>query len=651
MGTLLMTKQTVDVFTPGRVCLFGEHSDWAGAYRRFNSEIPPGDVIIAGTNQGLHARACASDKGFCMRSTLNDGRVEEACVPMDTDALLKVAQSGGFFSYAAGVAYYMLTFYHVGGIEIDNYLTDLPVKKGLSSSAALCVLVARAFDRVYDLKMTVRAEMEAAYQGEILTPSRCGRMDQGCAFGQVPVKMTFDGDLLRTKELRVGDHIRILVGDLKGSKDTIRILGDLNRAYPFAEDDTGRAVQAYLGAINRALVDRAAQALRAGDAEALGKLMSEAQAEFDRHLMPACPKELTAPKLHAVLADSRIEQWAFGGKGVGSQGDGCVQFVVRGEEERQALANYLHETYGMDCFPLDLVPPKAVRKAVIPAAGLGSMMYPATKAVRRELFPVVTPDGICKPVLLSAVEEALAAGIEEIAIIVRPGEQDLFRTLFQTPPAPAYAAHVPNEARPYLDGLSEIGESVTLITQEEPLGFGHAIACAQDWAEGEPVLVLLGDHLYITTGDQTASRQLVDAYAEHRCPVVGLARASSADVAHYGTFAGEWDDDGHRLLTINEVAEKPTEDHARRHLRTRSLPEGQFLCAYGQYVIDAGVFACLQELINTGCESVELTTAFRLARQAGNVLGVVVDGERHDAGRPETYIASLVAYAGGGAKA
>ncbi len=643
-----MTTQTVDIFTPGRVCLFGEHSDWAGAYRRFNSAIAPGEVIIAGTNQGLHARARTSDRGFCMRSTLNDGGVEEICVPMDADRLLEVAQGGGFFSYAAGVAYYLLTFYHVGGIEIDNYRTDLPVKKGLSSSAALCVLVARAFDRVYDLKMTVRAEMEAAYQGEILTPSRCGRMDQGCAFGQVPVRMTFDGDLLRTRELRVGAHIRLLIGDLKGSKDTIRILGDLNKAYPFAEDDTAKAVQRYLGTLNREVVERAAAILRAGDAAGLGALMNEAQSAFDAHLMPACPKELTAPKLHAVLKDPQLSAWTYGGKGVGSQGDGCVQFVARGEAERDELAAYLVRTYGMDCFPLDLVPPKAVRKAVIPAAGLGSLMYPATKAVRRELFPVITPDGICKPVLLSAVEEALAAGIDEIAIIVRQGEEELFRSLFKAPPAPDYASRVPSEARPYLSGLCEIGQNITLITQDEPLGFGHAVGCAKAWADGEPVLVLLGDHLYIDTGEKTASQQLVEAYAEHRCPIVALAQAASADVAHYGTFAGEWDETTPGLLTITDVAEKPTEDHARRHLRTRNLPEGRFLCAYGQYVIDSAVFACLDQLAAAGGEAIELTTAFRLARQQGSVLGLAVAGERYDAGRPETYLSSLIAYSQNG---
>ena len=108
---------------------------------------------------------------------------------MRTDLLLEEARKGGFFSYVAGVAYQVLTNNAVKGLEIDNYRTDLPVRKGLSSSAAVCVLTARAFNLVYDLKMTVRGEMEYAYRGEIATPSRCGRLDQGCAYGGRPVEM------------------------------------------------------------------------------------------------------------------------------------------------------------------------------------------------------------------------------------------------------------------------------------------------------------------------------------------------------------------------------------------------------------------------------------------------------------------------------
>ena len=115
------------------------------------------------------------------------------------------AKAGGFFSYSAGVAYKVSTDSHVGGVEIDNYHTSLPMGKGLSSSAAMCVLVARAFSRLYEIKMTLRGEMEYAYQGELVTPSRCGRMDQGCAFGCRPILMSYDGDFCDVEELRLGD--------------------------------------------------------------------------------------------------------------------------------------------------------------------------------------------------------------------------------------------------------------------------------------------------------------------------------------------------------------------------------------------------------------------------------------------------------------
>ncbi|HRR35377.1 MAG TPA: GHMP kinase, partial [Kiritimatiellia bacterium] len=233
-----------DIFVPGRVCLFGEHSDWAGGHRRTNSELVPGVVIISGTNQGLYARCRPCPGELVVRSTLTDGSVTGSWrVTMELSRLQAEAAAGGFFSYAAGVAAYMLDFYGVDGLEIDNYKTTLPVKKGLSSSAAFCVLVARAFNQVYGLGLTTRAEIEAAYQGEIATPSRCGRMDQGCAFGQIPVMMTFDGDRLGVQPLCPGGDFYLLIADLCGKKDTVRILADLNDAYPFANTPRDQAVQ------------------------------------------------------------------------------------------------------------------------------------------------------------------------------------------------------------------------------------------------------------------------------------------------------------------------------------------------------------------------------------------------------------------------
>ena len=195
----------LELFVPGRVCLFGEHSDWAGAFRRFNSKLTPGYTIVCGTNQGIYARVRPHPNKLVLRTLHSDGiSVIEDEYPMDLNVLLEVAQEGGFWSYACGVAYKVATDYRVGGLVIDNYKTTLPVAKGLSSSAAYCVLIARAFSAIYDLKMTTRGEMEYAYQGEITTPSACGRMDQACAYGPKPVILTYDGDLVKVTELRVG---------------------------------------------------------------------------------------------------------------------------------------------------------------------------------------------------------------------------------------------------------------------------------------------------------------------------------------------------------------------------------------------------------------------------------------------------------------
>ena len=183
-------------------------------------------------------------------------------IPMKADRLLEEAQLGGFWSYIAGVAYQALTHHHVRGLVIDNYKTDLPIKKGLSSSAAICVLAARAFNRLYDLKLTVRGEMELAYQGEITTPSRCGRMDQGCAFGNNPVMMLFDGDRLETQELRPKEDLFFVVVDLHAQKDTMRILSRLNRCFPVAENEVEKGVQELLGPINKRIVHQAIEAIR-----------------------------------------------------------------------------------------------------------------------------------------------------------------------------------------------------------------------------------------------------------------------------------------------------------------------------------------------------------------------------------------------------
>lgn len=634
----------MNLFVPGRVCLFGEHSDWAGGHRRTNADIPPGCAIIVGTNQGVHATVKPHPSKFIFRSTMPDGTVRGPHeLPMETSALLDAARSGDFFSYAAGVAYQVLTHYRVRGLEIDNYKTDLPVKKGLSSSAAACVLVARAFNRTYDLKMTVRGEMEIAYMGEITTPSRCGRLDQGCAYGDRPVMMVFDGDRIDVNEVPVPQDLYLVLVDLHAKKDTREILAHLNRCYPFPEGEVQANVHKYLGPINARIIREASEALRQGDARRLGALMSEAQAEFDRHLQPACPSQLTAPVLHKVLTHKALQPFVHGGKGVGSQGDGTAQFVAKDEESQGRLIEVLARDFGMSALRLTLRSVRRVRKAVIPAAGFGTRLFPATKAVKKELFPVIDRDGRAKPIILTIVEEALAAGIEQIAIIIQSTDRELFEEVFTQPPRAENFNKLSRENQKYCDRLMDIGSHITFLTQDVQEGFGHAVYSARSWVGDEPFLLLLGDHLYRSDTNVPCSRQIVDVYQERGTSVVGLQHTPGPDVRHYGCVTGAWESPG-QTLAISEFYEKPDTEYARQHLQVDGMPDDTFLTVFGQYVLKPKVFEYLEENIRLSFRErgeFQLTSCLDRMRREDGFIGYVMRGRPFDIGNPEAYAKTL----------
>lgn len=635
------------LFVPGRICLFGEHSDWAGGYRRINAEIEKGYTLICGTDQGIYAEVNPHPTSLVLTSTTPDGAAHGPYeVPMEPKALLDEAQKGGFWSYIAGVAYQVLTNYHVRGLVIDNYKTDLPVKKGLSSSASISVLAARAFNRVYDLKLTVRGEMELAYQGEITTPSRCGRMDQGCAFGNRPVLMVFDGDRLETTELQVNQELYFVIVDLQAEKDTLEILNRLNRCYPFAENEVEKGVQQLLGPINRRVVHQAVEALKMADAERLGNLMNEAQAFFDHYARPACPEELTSPVLHRILDYAPIKPHVWGGKGVGSQGDGTAQFLARSEADQQAVIEILQRDLGLPGLKLSLRPGLKVRKAVIPAAGFGTRLFPASKATKKELFPIIDKDGIAKPAILLIVEEALEAGLEEVIIIVQENDLGDFRSFFNAQISIENYNKLPRHFQDYARRLLEIGRRVSFVVQSTQEGFGHAVYCARQAIGAEPFLLMLGDHLYRANGEVSCTRQLLEAYQQHGMNVLGLRRTPEEQIANFGTVTGVWLE-ADRLLNINEFAEKPTVDYARSNLRVPRLPEGEYLTVFGQYIIKPQLFVYLEEHIDNNVRErgeFQLTSVLDRLRQEDGFLGLVMDGRRYDIGLPQSYLETLQTY-------
>ena len=437
------------LFVPGRLCLFGEHTDWAGHYRTMNADIKPGAAIVTGIEQGIYAEV---EKSSIFELYSSAGEIESVwqdfSCRMDEIELKRIAKSGSFFCYCAGVASYMLEWYKVGGVRIRITDMTLPMKSGLSSSAAICVLVARAFNQLYNLNLNTLGEMNIAYLGELRTSSRCGRLDQACAFGVKPNLMTFDGDEIEVRSLNVKKPLHWVFADLCAEKDTIKILSDLNKAYPFPNSDAERAEHEALGEDNIEIVERAIKYMASGDVENLGKLMTEAEANFDAKVAPMS-SALWSPKLHAVLKDPVIQPLVWGGKGVGSHGDGSVQFLARDEESQQKVADYLN-SQGMKAYTLTLKPVHTVRKAIVPVAGFGTRLYPATRIIKKDFFPIPCPDGMVRPVILILLEELINSGIEEICLVLGSEEErNQYSDFFEHPLSDEHLRKLNPEAQEY----------------------------------------------------------------------------------------------------------------------------------------------------------------------------------------------------------
>jgi UTP-glucose-1-phosphate uridylyltransferase/mevalonate kinase len=634
------------IFVPGRLCLFGEHSDWAGGYRRLNPQLGKGYALLVGTNQGLYAEVKPHPTQLIVRASLSEATGQETIAfPMDRNALLAEAEKGGFFSYAAGVAYQFLTHYQVGGLEIDNYLTDLPIQKGLASSAAICVLVARAFNRVYDLKMTIRDEMEFAYLGEIATPSRCGRMDQACAYGNRPIVMTFDGEYIDITELNVPKDLFFVMVDLGAGKNTQEILSQLNQCYPFATNEVQQNVQNYLGSISSQITQEAVDALQQGDAEGIGILMKRAQAEFDKHLIPACPSQLTAPILHQVLNYELIQPYILGGKGVGSQGDGTAQFIVDDEGNQQKLIEFIEQNFPqMQCLKLTIHAKKKVRKAVIPAAGFGTRLFPSTKVIKKEFFPIIDRDGRAKPVILAIVEEAISAGIEEVGIVVQNCDRELFEDFFKAPPKKELFNKLSLQNQEYSRYLQDLGSKITILTQDEQEGFGHAVFCANQWVNDEPFLLLLGDHLYTSKNEKSCASQVLDIYEQVNQSVLALRITPAEVIHHYGCATGVWQESG-SILSVTQIYEKPNLEYARSHLQMDEMKDDQFLSMFGMYVLHPKIFEYLEENINHNIRDrgeFQLTSCLDRLQQEEGITGYLVKGQCFDTGLPDVYRQTMI---------
>eukprot|EP00178_Gracilaria_changii_P000556 TRINITY_DN106_c0_g1_i11.p1 TRINITY_DN106_c0_g1~~TRINITY_DN106_c0_g1_i11.p1 ORF type:complete len:656 (+),score=81.50 TRINITY_DN106_c0_g1_i11:1646-3613(+) len=642
-----------DLFVPGRLCLAGEHSDWAASYRRDSPHATVGSATVIALNQGLRARVSRS-----LHLSLSSPLASSLTIPLEK--LLNVAQSNSPWRYAAAVSHIIHTRFDVpDAVSVHVVREDLPPKKGLSSSAAVCVLVARAYNVVYGLSFTKAGEMEIAYHGERLTGSACGRMDQIVAVGPGrAAHMTFDGEYASHKMLpNPKTPIYIVVAQV-GTKDTSAILRGLHGAYPNADTAEKIRLQQALGARNISMIEQINHAIGNGDAQELGKLMTEAQAIFDEAAIPFCPEQLTAPNLHRVLQDADILPLVYGGKGVGSQGDGAVQFVAKSKEAAQHLIAVLSDKLMANPFLVTIgnlnhtdsetvpiaYPQKELSKqqklhtAVIPAAGFGTRLYPASKSIRpKALFPIIDSDGFAKPLLLHLVEHCARAQMQRIIIIVSPGEQESrVRDVFDPVSSELYKALKPR-MREYADRIVNLRKLIEIDTQSSPRGFGHAVSCAK-LGEDEPFLLLLGDVAFEAgLMNKPCVQQVLDAYNQNpsKC-VIGLTQVATSEAGAYGVakVRGDMRSNGERVA-IESIMEKPNLEEAK------SLSCGDVSnIILGPYAFTPLLMELLREDVETDKQlngEIQLTPTINSVLEKEGIDAILLDGSAYDTGNAVGY--------------
>lgn len=287
-----------------------------------------------------------------------------------------------------------------------------------------------------------------------------------------------------------------------------------------------------------------------------------------------------------------------------------------------------------------------VRKAVIPIAGLGTRHFPASHAVKKELFPVVGADGIARALFHYHLLELEAAGIEEICIIVQPGEDEMVRDYLRGPDD-AYLKRL--EKYPALlreaEQMRGFAKRVSFAVQSQQEGYGHAVFQTRAFANGEMVLLGLGDHLF--RGKPVSPyRELADfaSFAKGKS-VSAVNRIGADQLKGYGTIAGRRRPENPRLIDISLIIEKPALAVAKEKLHVDNLPEGTWLGWFGMHLLAPSIYEILGEMIRDNIRDngeFQLTRAQEIQRQREGYLALeMMNAQRFDFGIPDDFVASV----------
>jgi len=244
-----------------------------------------------------------------------------------------------------------------------------------------------------------------------------------------------------------------------------------------------------------------------------------------------------------------------------------------------------------------------IKKAVITAAGKNQRTLPLQTLVDR--------DGVQKTALTIIIEEVLQAGVEEICVVVRPGDQQAYKTA-----AGSHAARL------------------QFVEQHEPLGYGHAIQCARTFTGREPFLLLVGDHLYLSRINKRCAEQVVEVARRESCAVSAVQATHESKLPYYGTLGGKLLPGSDSVYKVDAAVEKPTPTEAEQRLIVPGLRAGHYLCFFGIHVLTPTVMDILAEMVakagNAG--GVQLTTALSRLSEKERYLAFEVEGRRYDIG-------------------
>lgn len=268
-----------------------------------------------------------------------------------------------------------------------------------------------------------------------------------------------------------------------------------------------------------------------------------------------------------------------------------------------------------------------IRKAVIPAAGFGTRFLPETKAMPKEMLPIVD-----KPTIQYIVEEIKASGIDQILIIsghAKRAIEDHFDS------SPELEQHLYESGK--MDLLREVRKVASVkihyTRQQHMRGLGDAILCAKDFIDGEPFGVILGDDVVYNANGEPALRQLMDQYEKTGGTVIGCQVVKPEQVSSYGIVDGVKTDDPN-LLKVKDMIEKPSVEEAPSRF-----------AALGRYVITPEVFDVLEQTKPGKGGEIQLTDALRVMAHNGSVYAYNFTGKRYDTGNKLGYLKATVEFA------